>query len=179
MRTDIPSAQELTTSAGFCRFYIVTIDAQSVRELMSGGTGFLHLMIGTNNHRMTAQALGVVGGAGQLMTVGANVRDSNRFAWGMHGMAAGAGQKHAVVTVLGRLDEVGVLLMVRLRMDCVLPHVTCRSIIAAGVISQIVRAAGSRFHHLVTLVKGRISFSAERIVPLGTGMTLAADHGFP
>jgi hypothetical protein len=112
MRADIPSAQELTTSAGFCSFYIVTLDAQSRGAGMQYGPGFLHLMIGTDNRRMTAQALGVVGGAAQLMTVGANVRDSNRFAWGMHGMAAGAGQKHVVVTVLGRLYEVGVLLMV-------------------------------------------------------------------
>ena len=104
MGTDIPTVERISfTGAGFCSFYIMTFDAQSRGGAMKGGSGFFHLMIGTDNHRMTAQALGVVTDAAQLMTVGAR---------SMHAMAAGTGQKKAVVAIFGRLDEVGVLLMV-------------------------------------------------------------------
>ena len=61
-------------------------------------------MRATNYAGMTAQTQSVVAGTVQLVTI---------RPWRMHIMATGTGHKFAAVAVHARLDEIGVLLVVR------------------------------------------------------------------
>lgn len=65
-------------------------------------------------------------------------------------MAGGAAENLAAVTVLGRTDEVQILLVVRLGMG--FPHVAGGCILAGGMVDQVVVTADVRRQHLVVLV---------------------------
>lgn len=92
-------------------------------------------------------------------------------------MTACARLERITVPVLLRLDEIRILLMVRLGMLVVSPEIARgdRCVMTARVLSQEVRSAGSRNHHLVLLVERRILLDVERIITLGPAVALGAD----
>ena len=137
---NIPGGPILFAGSGLGGCNSVTIDAQRLTKGMESCADFGDLMIFTDDVSMTAQTETVVCGAAQLVTVGAG---------GMHVMTRGAGIERAAVAVLGRGNEVGVLLMVRLRM-LVSPQVTGRGVVAAGMVRQVIGAAGTGEEHLAS-----------------------------
>lgn len=118
---------------------------------------------------VAADAQTVVGGATELMTV------SPRR---MHVMAGGAAVKGAAIAIFYTRDEVGVLLMVRFRMQTVSPEVAGRGIVTAGVVGQISGAAGARAHHFAVSVERGVVTGDAVVGPFGTAVALAADNAF-
>ena len=90
-----------------------------------------------------------------------------------------AGQETRSVPVLWRLDEIGVLLMVRLRVLAVTPEIGGRGVVTAGIAGQESGSACSGDHHLVGVVERGILVDPVGIVALGTAVALPADHVRP
>ncbi|MBK9325588.1 MAG: hypothetical protein IPN00_04335 [Hydrogenophilales bacterium] len=90
-------------------------------------------------------------------------------------VTVGTGHQVVAVAVLGRLDEVGVLLVVGLGMQSVRPVVLHGvRIRPGGVLAQEGVAAGAGQHHLVVGVDRLVVLQ----VALGPAVALAADHRF-